>query len=241
MSTHEHDQTRGDSTAYFKDGQAADLSCNEVSALCTKAARGAGMSWGMAQEAGFAAAWLTARGIDGPGLIRQHLDRSKARQWSDLCPLGAPGNWQGLAGLALCPIHLGATICDFANLVDGPLSGAMIALGPVATPALLLPFLADFAKTNAKAITLTSPDGSICIGGDMDWLQGAVVTFDTPECALQLAAAPALPSAIHAPQTHKATTTPATVQALNSRAMNTTVPASEASRAGAGSGQSDND
>lgn len=34
------------------------LSRNETESLCMKAARGAGFSWGMAEEAGFATGWL---------------------------------------------------------------------------------------------------------------------------------------------------------------------------------------
>ena len=33
-------------------------SLNEIESLCKKAARGAGMSWGLAEEAGKAAKWL---------------------------------------------------------------------------------------------------------------------------------------------------------------------------------------
>ena len=58
MSSEPQDQTRGDSTPFFSDTKPAPLSCNEAASLCMKAARGAGMSWGMAEEAGFAAAWL---------------------------------------------------------------------------------------------------------------------------------------------------------------------------------------
>ena len=64
MSSEPQDQTRGDSTPFFSDTKPAPLSCNEAASLCMKAARGAGMSWGMAEEAGFAAAWLVSHGID---------------------------------------------------------------------------------------------------------------------------------------------------------------------------------
>ena len=62
MTIAPHDQTRGDSTPYIEDGLSASLSRNEVASLCMKAARGAGMSWGLAEEAGFAAAWLVQHG-----------------------------------------------------------------------------------------------------------------------------------------------------------------------------------
>jgi len=40
---------------------ALDLSLNEVEVVAQKAARGAGLSWGVAEDAGRAAAWIAAR------------------------------------------------------------------------------------------------------------------------------------------------------------------------------------
>ena len=39
------------------------LALSELRALIIKAARGAGLSWGMAEEAGWAAEWLARRGL----------------------------------------------------------------------------------------------------------------------------------------------------------------------------------
>ena len=53
------------------------LSQNEIESLCIKAARGAGYSWGLAEQAGFAAGWLAARGLDATApllaLLRDRL------------------------------------------------------------------------------------------------------------------------------------------------------------------------
>ena len=48
---------------------APQRSLNEIDSLCQKAARGAGLDWGLAEEAGFAAAWLAARGADGAAAL----------------------------------------------------------------------------------------------------------------------------------------------------------------------------
>ncbi len=50
------------------------LSLGEVEGLCKKAARGAGLPWGLAEEAGFAARWLSAHGFDGAGLVLADLE-----------------------------------------------------------------------------------------------------------------------------------------------------------------------
>lgn len=50
-----------------------DLSLGELQALATKAARGAGLSWGLAQEAGWAVRWLEARGLPGAAALAEAL------------------------------------------------------------------------------------------------------------------------------------------------------------------------
>ena len=233
------DQTRGDSTAFFSGNQSAQMSHNEVSALCMKAARGAGMSWGMAEEAGFAAGWLTARGIDGPGQLLAHLTAAQGRAWGDLCPQVAPGVWGAADGQAICPVVLGATLSDHATLPNG-LTAAPITTGPVDFPLLVCPFLCAIASAAGGVVVAEWDGGSVEIDGQgaisaqnllaLDGRTGVVLTLSlrsgsTPQHAL--APSPAIAAK--------------TIEALNAFALRTTVPASDASRAGAGATTSDND
>ncbi|WP_187429294.1 hypothetical protein ROLI_040140 [Roseobacter fucihabitans] len=241
MSVQPHDQTRGESMPVFNDQRSAPLSCSEVAALCMKAARGAGMSWGMAEEAGFAAAWLVSHDVDGPSHLRAHLERVDGRSWSDLCPSITPGIWQNTAGQAACPIILGATMCDYANLPEGPTAGAIVKLGKVSAPILLVPFLASIAQDDHLAITLSWDGGAFCLEQCEANIRTAEKALCAPDLELTLTAKAATPS--HAPValTRKANISAETIIALNTLAMRTTVPASDASRAGAGSALSDND
>ena len=93
-------------------GTGAHLSQNEVEQLCLKAARGAGMSWGIAEEAGFAAAWLAMRGLDGPGALLSRLQAAGGQAWQEIRPVVAPGRFRPGDGGCLCPIALGATLED---------------------------------------------------------------------------------------------------------------------------------
>lgn len=241
MSIEPQDQTRGDSTPFFSDTHPAPLSCNEAASLCMKAARGAGMSWGMAEEAGFAAAWLVSHGIDGPSHLRAHLERADGRDWADLCPTVTPDGWHNANGQPACPIILGATMCDYADLPEGPKTGTTIVLGPVSAPILLMPFLAELAQSNALAFKLAWDGGAICIDKEKTWRETALVSVEVPQLALMLSVQAARPHEPIAASTPNAQTTAATIAALNTFAMRTTVPATEASRAGAGSTLSDND
>lgn len=241
MSIEPHDQTRGDSTLFFNDSKAAPLSRNEVASLCMKAARGAGMSWGMAEEAGYAAAWLVTHGIDGPEHLSAHLEQAQGREWAALCPNVRLGNWRSAAGRALCPIVLGATLCDHAALSEGPVADCSITLGMVDHPILLLPFLAEIVRANGLLITVECAAGRVCIGESASWLKSAVHLLSGPEADLTLTAMKGKPQTPPALTTRDAQTSAETISALTTFAMRTTVPASELSRAGAGSTLDDND
>ena len=102
-------------------------SLGEVHDLCLKATRGAGYSWGMAEEAGWAVRWLAERGLPGP---------------------------KALAGLiaardGVCPVGLGASIADFGQ------PDLAANAGRIAQPLLLLPFVARrAAEGSAFEVTL---------------------------------------------------------------------------------------
>jgi len=51
----------------------ANCSLSEIDALARKAARGAGYSWGIAEEVGKSARWLSAYGFKGPEVLSEHL------------------------------------------------------------------------------------------------------------------------------------------------------------------------
>ena len=66
---------------------------NEVRALAVKAARGAGMHWGVAEEAGYAAFWLQFNGLPGVSALAGYLSSASSEELasanSDTCPIRA--------------------------------------------------------------------------------------------------------------------------------------------------------
>lgn len=244
MSAHDaslpaHDQTRGDSTPFLSDGQTACLSNNEVMSLCMKAARGAGMSWGMAEEAGYAAAWLTRHGFDGPTLLHAHLEQAQGRAWGDLCPTVTIGEWSAPTGRALCPVILGATLGDFAALPEGIAAKVTIRIGRVDHPALLIPFLVRISEKAGLILDLAWEGGSASIGGEPALSAEDMRALQAPKPSLFLTGRSGTPHPLARAPAPDASAQ--TIAALNVLAMRTTVPPSEASRAGAGSSTGDND
>lgn len=233
-----NDQTR--SGPPMPSGAGAHLSQNEVEQLCLKAARGAGMSWGIAEEAGFAAAWLAMRGLDGPGALLAQIQAAKGYPWHEICPVVTPGQFRAADGGCLCPVALGTALCDHARLPETAIERAPLSVGPVSQPVLLLPFLSVLAGTLGKSMRIDWPAGHVLIAadgrvsGDIEtlaaetrlqaWLSAAMIATDAPM-------APVEPIFVRAE----------TLVGLNSFALRTTVPASETSRAGAGAAAGDND
>ena len=193
------------------------------------------MSWGLAEEAGFAAGWLAAWGIDGAGALLAHL------QILAQCGIAVRDrHWTATGDAALCPIRLGATLDDHAALAAGPWS-APITIGAVSQPILLVPFLARAAKACARPLELTWPGGSLVIPacGDVD--ATAMTALSRVEMTtLTLSPTSDVPSREAAGRT-RASLSAVTLEKLNILALRTTVPASDTSRRGAGTATSDND
>lgn len=213
-------------------------SLNEIESLCKKAARGAGLSWGLAEEAGKAARWLSAHGLDGPGVLATQLRQNDGCAYQQLAPDVSAEPWQ-VPGHALCPLIAGATLSDHAYLLR---SNGRIELRQVAHPQLLLPFASATARQLGLWLELSwngcclkfSPSGEA-------WLVHAqnlgAATAAQVRCAcaapggiLGKPLAGSIPDLGDSPQ-HE----------LDHLAARTYVPASEASRLlGAGAGLSDN-
>ena len=208
------------------------FSLNEVEATAKRAARGAGYSWGLAEEAGKAARWLCARDIDGCAALAGLLQQFHGAVEADWAPLIERSQWQAEGG-RLCPLLAGTAISDRAHALE---SGE-ISLAGLVEPVLILPFIASCARQLEMAVSIRLP--------------GATAETDGNELAI-VGAFPALAENVDvsiggkmtAGQTRSSRADPApeTWQVLNRFARRTFAPATEASRlTGAGAGLSDND
>jgi hypothetical protein len=215
------------------------LSRNEAEMLCLKAARGAGMSWGMAEEAGFAAAWLAMTGIDGPGALLAQLESAAGRTWQQICPAVTAGHWAATGADPVCPIAAGAALCDFAALPEANLSAPGIAVGPLSYPVLLLPFLAFLAKAQSCDVAATWPGGAVTVNAE-GGAAGDLTALSAVLC-LTLKLTRAEKTSLPHRNAGPVPTSAATLKGLNALALRTTVPPSEASRANAGAAAGDND
>ncbi len=191
-------------------------SLGEIKVLSVKAARGSGLPWGLAEEAGYAVHWLEARGGPGVEALSQYLGQRDIRG----------------AKPVRSPLHVGASICDGIVAKGG-------VLGEVRTPILLVPFIAK--SITEGSVKLECGDSGFIVSKDgfkapdsMD----AMLVLRTP-CRLMASDQPVIASG---KQTRVFDEKADYVATLAKFAHRTYAPATEESRlAGAGAGLSDND
>jgi hypothetical protein len=219
--------------------EAEGYSLNEIDAELRKAARGAGLSWGLAEDVGRMGRRLAQS-------VPQHLERladaledlqsgrHAARVISDPSGIRSPDD------RPLSPLVLGPAIADrLKDIAEGTLA----ITAPAAQPDLLVPILASLAERLQRPLRLHMNDFEITIGRDM---APALAALQSKTGAEEM-----LISAL--PPSRKLDPAPAATSGgiaiaddvwrwFNALAALTYVPASEHSRlAGAGAGLSDND
>lgn len=217
------------------EGPPVALSLPETEALCLKAARGAGLPWGLAEEAGTAAAWLAERGLPGAALVLDWLEGG-----ARTVPRPAEERWESPGG-PLCPVATGAALADFVELPEGP-SRCELALAAIAVPALLLPFLARAAGMLGRPLALGWEGGAVRIGAD-GALAGEVAALVAAGVAGRAVVSPCPAAPSVRADTRRAPLPLALPlwRRLDALALRTTVPPSERSRAGAGATGDDGD
>ncbi len=147
-----------------------NLSLNEVEGLAKKAARGAGYSWGLSEEAAKAARWLCSFGHHGCAYLADLLTQVDQHLLLLSPPVLDPNNWSAQHG-QLCPITAGASLADHAHLLQQAQS---ISLQAVAVPTLLLPFGHLISRASEQTVQITWSDGSSVMDGTSFTLTGAL-------------------------------------------------------------------
>ena len=202
----------------------------ETRAMAAKATRGAGFSWGLAEEAGFAVQWLQLHG--GPGVealarLLEWVEKpgnrcSPVRKSKEADDAAAPFN----------PLELGTALMDANRCGYG-------GLGHVCQPLLLVPFIAASAPKNGCRVIWNG--SSISLGPDcfFSTADREALMPDTASCVLNAMDGEPPASVRHLRVPEKES--PA-IERLGSFAARTLAPATDASRmAGAGAGLTDND
>jgi hypothetical protein len=150
------------------------VSRNEIESLALKAARGAGLSWGLAEEASAAAGWLAEQGLPWAEELADVLERTGTTSSPRVSgQLIEPSR----AGTALCPIVTGALLSDLGQ------PACPLEIRDVLAPLWLAPFLARAA----------APDRPLAI----DWAGGHLVVAGNAAAVLGTTPGPSAAASRH--------------------------------------------
>lgn len=128
-------------------------SLGEIETLSRKAAKGAGYSWGLAEEAGKCVRFLCAAGLPGAEALAGLLQLNDMRPYESYRPDCTSPVWRADPG-PLCPVITGAALCDRAQDL---VRGLTITLGPTAFPLLLLPAIASASDLAEVPLCISWP------------------------------------------------------------------------------------
>lgn len=199
-------------------------SLGETRGLAVKAARGAGMDWGLAEDAGFAVQWLEARGAPGAAALAGLL------QWYDL----KTGELAPDTAAGRCPVVLGTALSDSRTITKGP-------LGNIVQPLLLAPFVAVADPDGSWRLTWNNAELKISRDRLQTDAQRDQLLCGSTDCRLETGGTVGTVDAGNMKQ-RVPDTEQDVISNLNRFAARTYAPATEQSRlAGAGAGLSDND
>lgn len=138
-------------------------SLNEVDGLVRKASRAVGLPWGLADEAAWAASWLSRFDVRGLDIIANALNALSGASLSNVLPQTKQGDGQWTSrGDWLCPICTGASLADSAIL----LQAEAISTTAVRNPMLLVPFAAAASRQLNTPVTLEWSDITVETDGD---------------------------------------------------------------------------
>lgn len=195
--------------------QSVTLALSELRSLITKAARGAGLSWGQAEEAGWAAEWLARRGLPA----------------ADWATLWLAARMEG----AVSPVEVGVFLADDFAIAPA-ICGKELPDGLVA-PGYLLPFLHRIAEAgfSVSIVSAVGPVARISSTGEVEFGP----SWQPQSSGWRLSKSD--DAGWKAGTAGRPTVSTSVLECLEGLALRTTVPRSETSRRDAGSSGGDND
>ena len=121
---------------------------SEIDTTSKRAAKGAGFSWGIAEEVGKNMRLLELFGLPGIKNLNQFLKDYKEKQFQKVTLISDTNNTNKYP---FCPIILGVNFIDQVNLLDKKIN---IQISNVAFPLLFLPFVSRASEMIGKRIFL---------------------------------------------------------------------------------------
>jgi len=221
----------------------SDYSLNETASRAKLAAKGAGYSWGMAEEIARAVFWLAERKLPGPEMLLKLLLNFSTAESVKLAIPSIKDSRFIVKDEWLCPVATGCALSDMDIAVADK---TPIALPNVKCPILLLPFVADIAQMTSSAFALDFNNNTVSTDGKhVQFSSADITTVEHAELVVFRTAAQTNSEFAIADRENKdyrVVIAEPVWAALGNYAHQTYAPSTQSSRAtGAGAGLNDND
>lgn len=213
-------------------------SLNEIEAMSKRAARGAGLSWGLAEEAAKGTRWLSAFGFSGARLLADLLEMNDRIPPIDVSPVSLSAEIWHAPSRRMSPLIAGAALSDCAVRL---LERGQIPMRNVSLPLLAVPFMGGAALRLGVPVAAQWPGARLATDGWHLCVQATPEALELPQADELIFTAPAQMQGRTEPVL-RANVSDADWDRLGVFAHRTFAPATEESRMrGAGAGLSDND
>ncbi|MFY0623498.1 MAG: DUF3726 domain-containing protein [Pelagimonas sp.] len=213
-------------------------SLNEIEAMSKRAGRGAGLSWGLAEEAAKGTRWLSAFGFPGTELLADLLELNDRIPPIDVSPVSLSAEVWHAPARRMSPLIAGASLSDCAvRLLDR----GTITMENVSLPLLAVPFMGGAALRLGVPVAVEWDGARLATDGKQLCVQASPEALEARQVQKLVFSAPADMSGRREPVL-RADVSEESWDRLAAFAHRTFAPATEESRLrGAGAGLSDND
>ncbi|APG49057.1 DUF3726 domain-containing protein [Phaeobacter porticola] len=213
-------------------------SLNEIEAMSKRAARGAGLSWGLAEEAAKGTRWLSAFGFPGTEMLAELLNINDRIPSIDVSPVSLRAEVWHAPARRMSPLIAGAALSDCAVRL---LERGKITMEHVNIPLLAVPFMGGAALRLGRPVAAEWDGARLATDGKRLCVQGSIEALRTHKADRLVFSAPADMTGQQEP-VMRADVSEESWEQLAKFAHRTFAPATEESRLrGAGAGLSDND
>lgn len=213
-------------------------SLNEIEALCKRAGRGSGLSWGLAEEAAKGARWLSAFGLPGAERLADLLEMNDRIPAIDVSPVSLSADCWYAPIRRMSPLIAGASLSDCAGRLR---ERGSITMENVSFPLLAIPFMGGAALRLGVPVAVEWDGARVATDGHQLCLTADDASLATRQTTRLVFTAPAEMTGRKEPVL-RASVSDEVWARLGVFAHRTFAPATEESRLkGAGAGVTDND
>ncbi|CRL12036.1 MAG: DUF3726 domain-containing protein [Phaeobacter italicus] len=213
-------------------------SLNEIEAMSKRAARGAGLSWGLAEEAAKGTRWLSSFGFPGTELLAELLNLNDRIPAIDVSPVSLRAEVWHAPARRMSPLIAGASLSDCAARL---LERGKITMENVSLPLLAVPFMGGAALRLGLPVAAEWEGARLATDGKRLCVQASPEALRLRQASTLVFSAPAEMTGQQEPLLRAEVCEDSWSQ-LEKFAHRTFAPATEESRLkGAGAGVSDND